>query len=135
MAEWEDRQTKRVPLPPTDEEKEAFEAFEKSYSHLLEYGMQNGWLDWGYEGHFVVGPKPSGYETREETDEEYERRMNSSMAKMHWTLQRIYLDAMNREKVSLKRLLEAQEVDLTSRGGTVTFPVVKRDSFGKPVVP
>ena len=139
MREWEDRQVKRIPLPPTAEEQAAFDRWKSEYARLEELGHANSWLDGsGYEGYFPGNPRPSGYEEREETNEEYESRLASSIARVTWELRRSLLRTFEAQHACWDRLAKPHrkpelpdDLDLTARGGTVIFPAKKRGAFGE----
>ena len=130
---FEDRRIIKTPLPPTDEEQAAFNAWKAEYERLEQVGLDNQWLDGGWDEPYYPGsPRPSGYEEHRETDEEYERRMKDPWARLHYMYSRSVLDHFTESSAMLNRVVASvvPDVDLTARGGTVTFPVKKRGTFG-----
>jgi len=123
VKKWEDRQTNRIPLPPTDQEADEYREWSLKRAALTEQGLERGWLDYGYEGDTYLGPKPV-YEERPETDEEYESRMNDSVARYYWNMMRDMAKQFKKESENLAILSDEYK---DKRGdGYVTSPVVNR---------
>jgi len=122
-TEWEDRQQKRIALPPTDEELNDHNQWAAEYQDLREKGLERGWIDIGIEGDIHQGPKPSGYETREETDEEYESRMNSPFARLSWEMMKNVQEQLKKTSAALNFINTSDP----SKAQTVVFPVAKRE--------
>jgi len=125
--QWEDRHRRRTPRPPTEQEQAEYDAWHEKYQASIEEGLERLWLDYiPYEGYSVNGPKPSGYEEHEETDEEYESRVHGSMSymsKIVWETNQKMLSQF----VENRRLLDTLFVDPPSdEEGSVTFTVKKR---------